>query len=253
VEVPLEVADEWGIHALQPPYSRIQTILALERVARAGVIPGQILILTPLRADPERCCAQLDALRAYLPWLSLVVIPPTGMPAHALPSFLTRMSRHGAVIVLPDIADPCLIVRAVVESFDPIVDLRAYLRTVVPRWPADSRNRACELFGEGLAYDPENLTHSNHLPRRHFLWMQLGRAMAAALRIQREPERSLRSLSAASTYADHKSMNRALERAFGVRGGEIRGTAGWEWLLWRFLSGARRGKGGGWGPKKGRE
>jgi hypothetical protein len=156
------------------------------------------------------------------------------------------MSRHGAVTVLPESGAPAAIIRSVVESFDPVVDVRAYLRTVLPLWPAEARNGACTLFGEGLAYDPENVADPNRLPRRHHLWMQLGRAMAAALMIQRDPERSLRSIAAGSTYADHRAMDRALMRALGVGGREIRGTAGWEWLLWRFLSGMRTGKGRRW-------
>jgi len=41
-------------------------------------------------------------------------------------------------------------------------------------------------------------------------------------------------------------MERALSRAFGVTSDAIRGTVGWEWLLWRFLSGLGTGQAVNW-------
>ena len=84
------------------------------------------------------------------------------------------------------------------------------------------------------------------LARRRRTWALAGRALAAARRIQREPEGPLLGIAYEAGYADHRAMSRALLRAFGVTPGAIRGTVGWEWLMWRFVTGLGEGRGKAW-------
>lgn len=73
-----------------------------------------------------------------------------------------------------------------------------------------------------------------------------GRALGAARRIQRETEGPLLGIAYQAGYADHRAMSRALVRAFGVGPASIRGTVGWEWLMWRFVTGLGEGRGRAW-------
>jgi hypothetical protein len=131
----------------------------------------------------------------------------------------------------------------VLNDFDWKVDLRAYLRVVLPLWPAARRDRSCVLFGEGFTYDTSGpLAEALSPPRLHPLWMQVGRALRAAVLIQQSSQRPFAQLGIEPSYADAQAMSKALERAFGVSGRQIRGTAGWEGFIWRFLAGLGRGR-----------
>jgi AraC-like DNA-binding protein len=235
----------WTFGVLDPPYTTIRE--------RGVAIPegrsdGDIVICRPTILDPERCCADLDLFRFQCPLASLVVQVDQELPASLFAALLSRVSRHGAATVVMRTAVINCIGDAVQRSFDPEVDPRAYLRVVLPLWPPTSRDRAAASFLHGFRFDPE-VVDSPLLPRRQEIWRQVGRALAAARLIQ-GTNSSLSHAGLASSYADVQSMNRSLVRTFGVSARDIRGTVGWEWLVWRFLSGLRRGKGQWWDVKQ---
>jgi AraC-like DNA-binding protein len=66
-------------------------------------------------------------------------------------------------------------------------------------------------------------------------WLQVARALTAALHLQARPDRALLPLALSLGYADHSALSHLLGRAFSVRPGEIRDRLGWEWLLDRWL------------------
>lgn len=66
-------------------------------------------------------------------------------------------------------------------------------------------------------------------------WLQVARALHAALHLQSRPERPLLRIALTLGYSDHSALSHLLGRAFGVRPAEIRHRLGWEWLLDRWL------------------
>jgi AraC-like DNA-binding protein len=72
-------------------------------------------------------------------------------------------------------------------------------------------------------------------------WLQVARALTAALHLQARPDRALLPLALSLGYADHSALSHLLGRAFGSRPSEIRERLGWEWLLDRWLRANVRG------------
>jgi AraC-like DNA-binding protein len=66
-------------------------------------------------------------------------------------------------------------------------------------------------------------------------WLQVARALNAALHLQARPDRPLLPLALSLGYADHSALSHLLGRAFRCRPAEIRECLGWEWLLDRWL------------------
>ncbi len=66
-------------------------------------------------------------------------------------------------------------------------------------------------------------------------WLQVARALNAALHLQARPDRPLLPLALSLGYADHSALSHLLGRAFRCRPAEIRDCLGWEWLLDRWL------------------
>jgi hypothetical protein len=247
--LPESFLNEWSLHLTARPYTRADELSTFAQIPNSRSALGPILIATPCsRApDPERCTQHLDALRAAFPSGAVVVrVPPNGMEDTTLSAFFVRLSRHGAVVVPATMTEPGRFRAAVLASYDLRTDLLIYLRAVLPRWPEDAQQAARRMFIRGFEYDPEELPDIEHLPRKHPVWMQVGRAISAAVVIQRQSTPVLSRAAARSHYSDSTSMNRSLLRAFGVTAHDISGTGGWEWLLWRFLLGLGKGKARNW-------
>lgn len=66
-------------------------------------------------------------------------------------------------------------------------------------------------------------------------WLQVARALRAALEVQGEPDRPLLTIAVERGYSDHSSLSRQILRLFGLRPRRIRETLGWEWLVDRWL------------------
>jgi AraC-like DNA-binding protein len=71
-------------------------------------------------------------------------------------------------------------------------------------------------------------------------WLQMARALYAALRIQAEPDKPLLRLALELGYSDHSALSHQIHRTFRLRASAIRQLLGWEWLLDRWLQGARK-------------
>jgi hypothetical protein len=242
VEDSFELNRRWRFQVLRPPYTHFGRFDDLTG-GTEGL--GIVIVARLLTTDPTGCSDDMDTIRRLMPWVSLVIETPDWVPPTVLSTLLTRLSRHGATLLPPVELHVDHVLEGVLSGFDPPLDLRSYLRTVLPRWPAASRDAAVTMFARGFAFDPNELQGSA-VPRRQPIWAQVGRAMRTALSIQQHSAWPLTRIATNSTYADHKAVNRALMRAFGVSDRNIRNTVGWEWLIWRFLRGQRSGKGSRW-------
>ena len=56
-------------------------------------------------------------------------------------------------------------------------------------------------------------------------------------RVQAEPDTCLLRIAHEFGYADHSALSQLVYRSFRVRPGAVRGTLGWEWLMYRWISG----------------
>lgn len=244
----------WTFRLCRPPYQALEwgaDLATLTAHTLRGGVPeaGVVLVGSPLLVDPHRPLVEIDALRGAFPWMSLAVVGPAGAPSAVLAGLLTRVSRRGGVAIPAEQSTPSEIARAVLDAFVPEPDLAGWLRAVGRYLGRRPPAEAVEDFMRGYLYDPEAGWERGGfapLARRMRTWALAGRALAAAQRIQREPTAPLLAVAHRTGYADHRAMSRALLRAFGVTPGAIRGSVGWEWLMWRFVTGLGEGRGRAW-------
>ncbi len=71
-------------------------------------------------------------------------------------------------------------------------------------------------------------------------WLHAARAIHATLHIQACPDKRLSNVALDLGYTEQSAFNHLIRRSFGLTPKQIRGTLGWEWMLHRWLSDARR-------------
>jgi len=233
---------------LLPPYLHLLplplvAVDAGEMGPGMGALLGQgaILLLTldmTCVAAPSYVCS----LQQRLPWLPTVVVVEPSHDIAGLIALVHGLAREDLRVVVDGPSRREAAVGAAQVPLDPEKDLRPWLRKAVPLWPAAGREYATGCFSTAFAYDPETRPEGGPRPRRQPLWVQVGRATRAALSLQSSPHLPLARVADDAGYSDYHAMNRALRRAFGVSSQVIRGTIGWEWLLWRFITGQGEGK-----------
>ena len=239
----------WRFHLCKPPYDCLKAIPSAQVInstlsKQLEPCPGLILVQQPVVVDEERQCADVDQLRGCFPWLTLAVLAPEAHSRARLGALTTRLSRRGAVVVFPGENPAGSVTCAVRDTAEPQLQLRGWLRATLRGWSPHQKDDAVTRFNRGFNYDPERERRGQNLPRRQHSWTLAGRAMRAAVSLQRTDimHSSLSRTALDAGYADARAMDRALLRSFGVPARQIRGTVGWEWLLWRFICGLGRGK-----------
>lgn len=65
-------------------------------------------------------------------------------------------------------------------------------------------------------------------------WRQLGTTLRAALQIQ-GTSNSLERIALTEGFYDQSSLSRQMKTLYGLRPGRLRGTVGWQWLVWRWF------------------
>ena len=241
-------ASTWEYWLCRPPYRSIESVIsATALLRRARPDQGTILIAGPPFIAPYHPVVAIDWLRQALPWTSIAVRMPAKIPPATFSSLVTRLSRRGATPLPASVHSAGVVADSVRHAFVPEADVTRWMEVVLPRWPARHQIEARRLLLMGYHRadgPPPNV--ASGLPRREALWIRVGRALRAAIVVQmRTKEPNLR-LALEAGYSDDRAMDRALRRVFGVRTAQVRTTVGWEWLLWRFLSGMGEGKEKGW-------
>lgn len=243
---------DWRARTVDPPYDQFGPLLPLSWASELPLFirqptPGRILLLSSKAIDPNRQLRELSWLRAAVPWVSLAVQAPEAVPPATMGSLLTRVARRGAVVISEsEAASPAGTAGTVLGAFQPELDVPAWTKAVRWAWDEDARVTACDQLLRGFSFDPEN-SETHRLATRQPRWAQVGRALRAATSAQRAAfEGNVANLQIAHEvgYSDGSSMNRAVRRAFGVPTSMIRGTVGWEWLMWWSLTGRRITSGG---------
>jgi len=205
---------EWSFEICRPPYRTLQPVAKLDSVIRLEPGYGLMLVATPRGSNLEPCFGECELLRGLLPWASLVVRPSPEWAEDDVYDLIHRVSQRGALPV-PIGADPARIAQRVLDAFRPEPDLELYLRAVLPGWPHAGRTYAVQQFARGFSYHPQRIRDARR-PSHHQIWMQLGRATAAALQRQRQAGGTKLRIAKQAHYASSSVMERALSRAFGV-------------------------------------
>lgn len=249
----------WVLRTCGPPYARLDPTTQAGALLRLGPLaspPGLILVGVPcerLHLDGDGAVRDIECLRSALPWLSVALHLPDALPGATRAAVQARLARHGAIVLPREPVSLSELPALFAGTFEPRLHIPPWLEFAVPRWDGAQRSAAVDLLVSGFAYDPE-VEHAlrGHIPRNQQVWTRVGRALRAAVRAQRLPSESDEAVALASGFADRKAMERSLRRLFGTPPRMIRGTAGWEWLMWRFLCGAGTGRAKGWDQIRGR-
>jgi AraC-like DNA-binding protein len=245
------VLSPFPLSAAPPPYTHWVPV-------RRGEAPpaGAVLALTLSDAERDR-----EALRAWVPRLRaahpdralvLRLSEGTGMELARLAPLAVRL---GARAVLLDGEPPAGALRAALceplDLGDDVLEWLALRGTPLP--PALGHLVGC-IF-RCAAREPElgpllrRCGEADRTARARFrrrglpapnAWHQAARALAAALRLQRDPGLPLLRAAFELGYTDHSALSHQLRRAFGVRASEARARLGWEWLMDRWARRALR-------------
>ena len=244
LQPPPSFLESWTFHWLFPPYIATERSPSPQALVQTATEPppprGGIILCNPPEPNPTQALCGIQWLRHALPWASIAVVAPKAEAAAAVSAFLTRASRRGAVVLAVE-SPPEVVSDAVLRASYPSHDLVSYLRATLPCWATPGPDHVLATFIEGFQSPPPNPQEKDR-PSRRPLWTLFGRALKAACLIQQSPASTTTALAHLTDYADFRSMDRALMRWMGVFSRQIKGTVGWEWLCWRFLSGQGDGR-----------
>lgn len=245
---PPPPAKEWSFRLSRPHYRTFGPALRVEDlVASASSAPeGTMVLARPPFEDPEALLRVLDWIQEMVPWA------PLAIDAHgrqevalgALEALFVRCTRRGAVVVVEGRREASDVAALIRDSSDPGPEMVLALDRMLPLWDVEARFAAAVELRRGLdaVQSPdEALSPESGASRR--LLFRVGRALGAAILVQREGQRNSQlRLAVRAGFGSDRSLDASLRSLFGRRTVEILGTVGWRWLLWRFFAGAGEGK-----------
>jgi AraC-like DNA-binding protein len=232
---------------LLPPYERAEPYSDVQGVN----IPGAVLAVAVDHPslDPHAIVAATRELSQRAPWCPAVVL--LRMPPADSLEIAARLSPLPIRAVVPETASLAQLLRgALTDPTQMPREVVAWLR----RRSILLNANTVELVQSILTLAPDYPTVTSLLDRCHTpiatarfrmqkknlpppsRWFHAARALHAALYLQGNPNASAIAAAYRLGLTDHSSLVHLLRRTFraGVR--EIRGTVGWEWLLYRWLS-----------------
>ena len=192
----------------------------------------------------------MEELRARLPAQPLVLRVRKPLAAPEALELGRQTAALGVRAVVFD-GDPLpeALRRQMTDPTDLGEEMVEWLRTRGVRLTPEVAEILREIFGRaaGCADLGDLLGRIGRSPRtarRHFqrlglpapgLWLNVARALRAALRLQREQQTPLLTIATELGYTDQPALSRRMVQLFGLRPSEIRRRLGWEWLVDRWL------------------
>lgn len=237
------------LHRIIPPYLQVEPVAgrASLRTAPEGTLLA-LHVQPPAQPPLAAWAAELTGLRREFPRLPVVAIVPREAPP-CISRLVCQLGQLGVHAVLgedepayatlrPVLTHPVSLSRDVMDwlhlrgtSLNPelehvihgIFDHAFHAREISETW---------RMIGE-----PESSARARF--RKKGLpppsaWHQAARSLYAALRIQESSTSSLSTIAYEQGYGNHASLSRQFLRVFGLRPSTLRGTLGWEWLLYRW-------------------
>lgn len=233
---------------LHPPFRSAFPIAHALTLRNEPSHPGSVVVWVMSTKIPDEV---FSAVRHRAGGLALVVILP---PAEQLlrRELLYRMVQScNPSVVLPfhdnfEVDDLVLLLREPVEPLGGTVTDYLMWRGLAIE-PDTRRIVARALNGALNAASVADLARGMYLSRRALgrrfftaglpapsRWLQIGRVLHAALRLQREAT-TLQVVARDFHCADGFALSNQMERLTGLRPSEVRRLAGWEWIFERWI------------------
>lgn len=228
----------WRFHFCSPPNRSLGKPVQADELAEAGmrVGPGAFLVADAGVPHPDEVPLDLTWIQATVPWCG-VVLQVDLAQREAVEELVRRMARRGITVVPREDSDPASMARLIVRTTDPVGEVEGSLRAMLPRMDSGARAEAAAQMQAGLraAFDPEGPAGLGAGQDRR-IFFRLGRALGAAVRLQRA-ERGTSNLAVAcqAGFSSDSNLRMSMERTLGRQPGHVRGTVGWRWLLWLAL------------------
>lgn len=228
----------WRFHFCSPPYHSLGKPVQAEGLLEAGirVEPGAFLVADAGDLHPTAVPLELTWIQETVPWCGLV-LRVSGAQREALEDLVRRQARRGITVVPQEAADPASLARLIARTTDPVGEVEASLRAMLPRMDSRARAEAAAQIQSGIraAFDPEGPAGAGAGQDRR-IFFRVGRALGAGVRLQ-QAERGTSNLAVAhgAGYGSDANLRSSMERVLGRRPGGVRGTVGWRYLLWLAL------------------
>lgn len=243
-------ASEWILNRTDPPYVDQYAFKYPSPIENSDIF-GSILVLSQRTEPPDWGTLRTlsEELRTEFPTLPVVLLLHDAMATKA------ESLRENPEI---DVSGILVGGAATRERLRDELTSAIYLGEDVARWVVRREGDISQAASKAIAQlisgaatqtrvspllmrmdESLSTTRSNfrkwQLPSPH-RWLQLGRALNSALRIQKSPDEPLLKIALSLGYSDSSGLSRNLNQTFGLGPSTIRGTLGWEWLLFRWWS-----------------
>ncbi|HEX6534028.1 MAG TPA: helix-turn-helix domain-containing protein [Gemmatimonadaceae bacterium] len=248
--------DRWeppalAIFPIAPPYIRFDPASDADHLCPCELSPGTIfgLQICGRPRSVEALGQPLHRIRSRFPAVPIVLRLSQPLDAEAvhLTQLATQLHVRGA-IVEPEPVHQTLR-RLLTNPVDLASDVVEWLSVRGPRLPPVVSHLVRQIFrlAPGRAEVRallEEIGESARTARARCRklglpppagWLQVARAVHAALFLQRAPSTPLLEAAMRLGYSDHSALSHQLRRLFGMRTEVVRRNIGWEWLLDAWL------------------
>lgn len=241
----------FAVCPIGPPYASFDPASDADRLCPCELGPGTVFGLQMRRrpCSVEALAQALHRIRRRFPAVPMVLrlSQPLDPEAVHLTQLATQLHVRGA-IVDPEPVHQTLR-RLLTDPVDLAADVVEWLSMRGPRLPpavshlvhhifrlAPGRAEVLTLLGE----IGESARTARARCRKLGLpppagWLQVARAVHAALCLQRAPSTPLLEAAMRLGYSDHSALIHQLRRLFGMPTEVVRRNLGWEWLLDAWL------------------
>lgn len=208
------------------------------RLAEVGLEVGRgaFLVGDCAYERPDQMPQELNWIQETVPWCG-VVLQVDLARREATEELARRLARRGVTVVSRESGGPAFMARLIGRTTDPVGEIDASLRAMLPLLDPRARDEAVAQLTAGLraASDPEGPAGVGAGQDRRVLF-RVGRALGAAVQLQ-QAERGTPNLAVANRagYGSESSLRASMERTLGRGPGHVRVTVGWRWLLWLAL------------------
>lgn len=242
-------AGNYATFLMHPPYARLEFHSSWDSLEKQHLQPGTVAgVRLGFGADWTSLQPAIRQLRLRLPAAAVTLVLPAGSGGDLLLS--ARASRGGVRAVLleeqPLRENLCRALTCPDSVADDVVEwltlrrlrlspmVASLLREIFTHAPTapDLTTLLCRV---GMAESSARFRLNKRLLPTPSRWFQAARALHCVLRVQANPSASLLRIAHEFGYTDHSALSQLVFRAFGVRPGAVRGTLGWEWLMYRWL------------------
>jgi AraC-like DNA-binding protein len=246
---------------LRPPYSAGATSIVVRELDPAKVVPGSVLALhiTSRTLDWPSCSETVRGLRRSLPAVPVVL---SLAPDIADGLYLAAQAARASVraVVAGDAVLGESLRRPLTATDNLGGDVVEWLSLFGLRLSPTVAHLIYQIFTDAPRFTEigpllQSIGAAESSTRFRFRkkglpapsrWLQVARALHAALRIQLEPKKSILAHACSLGYADHSALCHQMKRVFGTTPAAVRQTLGWEWLMERWVRkevlGPRRGR-----------